>query len=115
MGKKRLKLTDEQKRWHKHLEWFLSAKCLWLGEHNLKEIVLDGRFAVLSVHGRPACDCFTDITCVETMEEADLQIRWNPYTYLQVVDLEYISVKMTLRKPYEPEWLLNEFYLEQSK
>lgn len=115
MGKKRSKLTEEQKRWHKHLEWYLKTKCLWLGENSLKEAVLDGRYAVLSVHDKKPGDCFTNVTCVETLEEAGLQIRWNPYTYLQVVDLEYISVKMTLRKPYEPEWLLSEFYLEEGK
>jgi len=100
MAKKKIKLTQEQKVWHENLEWYLKNKVVWSGDQNLKEAVLDGKYAVL--YGEELC--YNAIVCVNTKEDVELQLKWNPFIVAHVIELDHLDLVKEVVKSRGPDW-----------
>jgi hypothetical protein len=111
MGKK-IRLTTEQKVWHENLEWYLKNKVCWAGRQNLKEAVLDGNLAVLSINGEVGRGTshkgewkpmFENVICCEDMDTAWAIVRYNPSSNCCVVNLNSLMVMLEVKRPWVPD------------
>jgi len=105
MAKKKIKLNEEQKRWHQNLLEYIQKGGVRLDtEQNLKECILDGPFAILSVRGDFDWDCryFDCIVCTDTFEEAKVVVKWSCSTASHVIDLREPKTMYEERRRWQP-------------
>lgn len=101
---KKIRLTTEQKAWHENLDWYLKNKVRFMGKQNLKEAVLDGNFAVLSINGEcKVDDLFENVVCCESMDAAWAIVRYNPSSNCRVVNLNSLMVRLEVKRPWVPD------------
>lgn len=97
MGK-RIRLNEDQRRWLENLEHFLKHTS-YTGDQNLKELMLDGPYAVLhSSEDHPYDQSYDVIVCCENLLTARAVMRYNPGAVFLVVDLESKRLVEQLRK-----------------
>lgn len=101
MGKK-IRLNKVQKLRHENLVWYLKNKCLFVGTQNLKEAVLDGKYAVLSVRGEHSENVFECVICCDK-EDIDSQVKYNCSTRTRVLNLDSLMEVMEVTKSWAPD------------
>lgn len=105
MGRKRIKLTPEQKKWHKHLEWYLEKKVNWIGDQDLKDVVLDGKYAVLMLCSIPEMNgCYDRIVCADTVEGAESVMEYNTSPVVRLVELDFLMELKEIREMSKPNF-----------
>jgi len=120
MGKKsRIRLTVEQKQWLENLEWYLENKVCWAGDEDLKELVQDGKYAVLMCgkpieyakdkaplegFNCPRWDFFDSLLCCDARHSAECIIKYSPGSLFRLVELDYLMELMEVRKLYSPNY-----------
>lgn len=57
---------------------------IYTGDQNMKDIVKDGRYAVLSVRN----PVFDNITCANNEEQARAIVRYNYNSFARIIDLD---------------------------
>jgi hypothetical protein len=114
--KKKIKLTKEQKVWHKNLVWYLENKLNWVGDQNLKEAVQDGKYAIISESQEPLWwDCFDGITCTDSMESVRCILKWTPCISARVVELDHLDIMVEVYESRGPDWSNMRHKYEQEK
>ena len=104
MGK-RIRLTPEQKRWHKHLEWYLEKKVNWIGTQELKDVVLDGKYAVLMLCSVPEMSgCWDVVVCTDTVEIAECVMKYSTSHCVRLVDLDFLMELKEIKKMHSPDF-----------
>lgn len=82
--KKKLKLTTQQKERLKRLEKYLEQNECWAGNADLKDLIQDGKYAVLGVRSPVFNTC---IIC-DSEEDAHAICDFNPDTHSRVIDTD---------------------------
>ncbi|MHA2280176.1 MAG: hypothetical protein ACXAC5_04800 [Promethearchaeota archaeon] len=118
MGKKKkIKLTKEQKVWLENLQWYLKNKVNWVGDQDLRDCVIDGKYAILSVSHEPMWwDCFDGIMCTDSMDSVKCIIEWSPCCEVRVVELEHLDIMLEVYHSRGPDWSnMRQKYEQESK
>jgi len=103
MGRKKPKLTEDQKQWKANLiDYIKSDKCIKLNEQDPHDLVMDGRFMIFCAgYQKPkwfdVAIAGEDVMCCKTI------IKWTPaVSYFKVVDLETKKCIMKIERETKP-------------
>ena len=103
MAKKKIKLNSTQKR---HLERIkkLQKDGVYVGEQDLKDMVLDGKYAVLSIRN----PVFDTIICADDEETARAIMKYNRSSFTRIVNLDTNDMVNESNKSWIPRLSIEE-------